>query len=122
MYTIQRKLSPCLYHLSYQRLSTSRVGQMMDCYPKISSRRPLFEGLSARIPYTIQHYSSLFDDGVDIHMSTLPGGRNVHHAAVLQRDLVLGWESFIRGQWHWSWHQVQHRRYYAGVYWAPEDG
>jgi hypothetical protein len=47
-------------------------------------------------------------DGVNINVSTLPGGRNVRHAAALQRDL-LGWESFIRGQWHWSWHQVQHR-------------
>jgi hypothetical protein len=41
-------------------------------------------------------------DGVNINVSTLPGGRNVRHAAALQRDL-LGWESFMRGQWHWSW-------------------
>jgi hypothetical protein len=47
-------------------------------------------------------------DHVNINVSTLPGGRNVCHAAALQWDL-LGWESFIGGQWHWSWHQVQHR-------------
>jgi hypothetical protein len=47
-------------------------------------------------------------DGDDINVSTLPGGRNVRHTAALQNDL-LGWDSFIRGQWHWSWHQVQHR-------------
>jgi hypothetical protein len=47
-------------------------------------------------------------DGDGINVSTLPGGSNVRQAAALQRNL-LGWESFIRGQWHWSWHQVQHR-------------
>jgi hypothetical protein len=36
------------------------VGQIMDHYPKINSSRPLFKGPSARIPYTIRHYSSLF--------------------------------------------------------------
>jgi hypothetical protein len=46
-------------------------------------------------------------DSEDINMSTLPGGRNVRHATALQWDL-LGWESFTCGQWHWSWHQVQH--------------
>jgi hypothetical protein len=47
-------------------------------------------------------------EGVNINVSTLPGGRHVQHAAALQQDL-LGWASFIRGKWHWSWRQVQHR-------------
>jgi hypothetical protein len=61
-------------------------------------------------------------DGEDINVSTLPGGRNVHHAAVLQRDL-LGWESFICGQWHWSWHQVQYNIFsLLGVRRPANDG
>ncbi len=47
-------------------------------------------------------------DGTAVGVSTLPGGRTVQHAAALQRDL-LGWDAFVRGQWHWSWNQVQHR-------------
>jgi hypothetical protein len=47
--------------------------------------------------------------GDDVDVSTLPGGHNVHHAAALHQRDLLGWESFIHGQWHGSWHQVQHR-------------
>jgi hypothetical protein len=43
---------------------------------------------------------SSWHDGVDIQVVvTLP----------LSRGIYRGWESFMHGQWHWSWHQVQHR-------------
>jgi hypothetical protein len=49
---------------------------------------------------------SLWRKGDVIQVSLLPGGSRVRQAAHLHQTL-LGWDSFVRGQWHWARQELQ---------------
>ena len=82
--------------------ATSKWTEGMNNLRACLSKEVTHPGLAAAISTIL----SLWQKGATIQVSLLPGGPRVRHAANLQQSL-LGWNSFVSGQWHWAWQELQ---------------